>query len=260
MSRFESLEFDDPAKAGKASTGTPVRNAGYFLRLADKAFLDGTLESALKYYSKGLEQDRLLFPCWLGQVRILIDLGEYKEANLWADKALELFPEHPELLAAKSIACNRMGLHDKAMTYSDNAVAAEGVTPYVWIARGEALLQRRSKMTGHCFAQALAACESRQAQGLAHLEISRALRYHRRYSQALVHANDAVQQLPRYALAWLELGRCQAALNLEDASKSIEQALQISPECVAARRVLDDLQTRGLGARMKRSLRRIFKK
>lgn len=260
MSRFESLEFDDPTKVKSSSTGTPIRNAAYFRRLADRDFLNGRLEPALKNYSKALEQDNLVFPCWLGQVRILIELGEYKEADVWADKALELFPEHPELLAAKAIACCRTGLLDKAMAYSDNAASGRGVTPYVWITRGEVLLRRRSKMAEHCFSQALSACEHREARGLVHLEISRLLRHHRRFTKALLHANEAVQLLPRYAVMWLELGRCQAALNLEDASQSLQQALELNPRCAQARQILDDLRSQGLGARMKRSLRKIFRR
>ena len=36
-------------------------------------------------------------------MRMLIELGEFREAKLWADKALERFPHEPELLAAKAV-------------------------------------------------------------------------------------------------------------------------------------------------------------
>ena len=36
-------------------------------------------------------------------MRALIELEEFQEAKLWADKALERFPNEPELLAAKAV-------------------------------------------------------------------------------------------------------------------------------------------------------------
>ena len=40
---------------------------------------------------------------------MLVELGEYQEAKLWADKAIEKFPGDPELLAAKAVALARSG-------------------------------------------------------------------------------------------------------------------------------------------------------
>ncbi len=153
MSRFESLEFDDkrraarPAGSGPAqATGTPVRDAAYFRHAADRASRAMRFELALQNYSKALEQDSAAFECWLGQVKMLIELGEYREAMLWADKALEMFPEHPELLAAKAEAAARSGDLHKAMAYTDNALSKKRVTAFVWLSRGEVLLARRSRM------------------------------------------------------------------------------------------------------------------
>jgi hypothetical protein len=41
-------------------------------------------------------------------VQMLVMLGEHREARLWADKALELFSNNGELLAAKAQACARL--------------------------------------------------------------------------------------------------------------------------------------------------------
>ena len=262
MSRFESLEFDEPkAKArakGAEATGTPIRDAAYFRGVADKEFLAGHIESALRNYSRALEQDNALFPCWLGQVRSLIELQEYKEADLWSDKALELFPEHPELLAAKAVAMCRMGMLKKALAFSDNAVTGKGATPFVWVARGEVLLQRKSKMAEHCFSQAAAACEGRESQALVQLDIARTLRHYRRFSQALAHATEAVQGRPRSAAAWLEQGLCQAALGLRDARTSLAQVLQLDATSVRAREALKVLDQRGACSGVGRFFRRLF--
>lgn len=80
---------------------------------------------------------------WTGQVRALIELGELREATLWADKALDRFPDHTELLAAKAGALGRSGFLDEAIAFSDASIEQRGDTPYVWLARGDVLLARR---------------------------------------------------------------------------------------------------------------------
>ena len=85
-----------PGRARAAAQGAPPRDAEYFLEQAEKCFLAGDYELALRNFSRSLEQNPAQFEGWFGQVRMLIELGEYEEALLWADKALELFPEHPE--------------------------------------------------------------------------------------------------------------------------------------------------------------------
>jgi len=261
MTRFDSLEFDDHPKAGAeqraAASGTPIRDAAYFRSAADRQFMAGNLEAALQNYAKALEQNKAEFPCWLGQVRALIELGEYREANIWADKALELFPEHPELLAAKAVAACRMGMLDKAMAYSDNAASGANVTPYVWIARAEVLLHRKSKMAAHCLQQALIGCDGHQSHGRLHLDISRMLRFYRRYSQALEYASQAVQAMPRESAAWAELGLCQSSLGLRDATTSFEQALQLNPDSSLAKTGMKSMRGRGFGGRIRGFFRRL---
>jgi len=93
---------------------------------------------------------------WTGQVRMLIELGEFREAKLWADKALETFPSDPELLAAKAVALARAGDLSGALAFSDAAIEERGNTPYVWLARGDVLLARKEKRAASCFERALA--------------------------------------------------------------------------------------------------------
>ncbi|MGD2175485.1 MAG: hypothetical protein PVJ27_08785, partial [Candidatus Brocadiaceae bacterium] len=165
--RFDSLEFEErrhrrenrPDEGARSETGTPARDAAYFRAAGDAEFRLGLYESALRAYSRALEQDGTVFVCWLGQVRSLLALGEYEEADLWADKALELFPEHPDLLSAKALAAVRRGLVPRAMAYSDNALSREGVSPFVWLCRGEVLTVRGSSMAEHCFEQAAVVSE-----------------------------------------------------------------------------------------------------
>jgi len=62
----------------------------------------GDFEHALRAYARVLEYNSQNPAAWTGQVRMLIELGEFHEAKVWADKALERFAHEPELLAAKA--------------------------------------------------------------------------------------------------------------------------------------------------------------
>lgn len=260
MSRFANLEFDDrqqgPAESKARGKGAPIRDAAYFQQEAEKYRLAGDFEVALRNYSRMLEQNSALFEGWFGQVRMLIELAEYEEALLWADKALELFPEHPELLAAKSVASNRSGALEKAMAYSDNAIGRKGVTPYVWIARAEALLARNSQTARHCLSNAVTLAGN--GAPLARLESGRILLRSGQCAGALEYLSKAVTDLPTAPLAWLELGRCQAALGLAEAETTLSQCLTLRPHWDAAKRALMHFRKRGLFSRLRARLRRLF--
>src|SRR3954468_10315304 len=86
---------------------------------------------------------------------MLIELGEFGEAKLWADKALEKFPNDAELLASKAVALGRTGDVKGAMLFSDAAVEQRGDTPYVWLARADVLLAREEKRAEASFERAL---------------------------------------------------------------------------------------------------------
>ena len=256
MSRFENLEFGDakPRPIRTGADGTPTRSAGYFLEEAEKLYLAGDFEQALRNYSRALEQNAAEYEGWFGQVRMLIELGEYEEALLWANKALELYPEHPDLLASKSVASTRTGDLEKAMAYTDNALSQRGATPYVWLARAEALLKRGSATATHCVSNAVAAAGN--AAPRVELEAGRTLLRAGHCAPALGHLRKAVGFLPHSALAWLELGRCQAALGFPEAAMTLSQCLTLRPNWRPAQAALERFQRRGLISRVQGFLRR----
>jgi tetratricopeptide (TPR) repeat protein len=260
MSRFGNLEFDDGRPRRRAAaglgSGTPVRDSAYFMQAGEEDFRAGRLESALKDYSRALECDGTIHECWLMQVRILTELGEYKEATVWADKALELFPESPELLSAKAVASVRMGMLRQALDYSDNAMAKQGATPFVWLARGEVMLARESRMAGHCFDQAERLCAEPTLHAWMNVELARVYRRYGRYSQALLHASSAAVALPQHPTALLELGHCQQELGLPDARLSYEQVLDLDPMADGAKRGLEACDHMGTWKAIKRFFRR----
>ena len=107
MKRFDRLEFDAPEPQKKP--GSPAQAAleavgdhdeHHWLKRAEDERRSGFFENALRFYSRSLEVNKTLVQGWLGQVQMLIALGEYPEAELWARKALELFRNNGDLLAA----------------------------------------------------------------------------------------------------------------------------------------------------------------
>ena len=156
MKRFTHLEFDDSSRSPDSSgKGESIRDADYFYQRAVQCFLHGDFESALRNYSRALEVNSTFFDGWAGQIWMLIELGEFPEALVWADKAVESFPEHPELLAAKGLACLRDAKYDEAKAYSDNSIAKDNVTPRVWLVRAEVLLQSKSRVADNCISKAI---------------------------------------------------------------------------------------------------------
>ncbi len=244
MDRFSRLEFGDSASSrSEKPQGEPVRDADFYHKEAVKYWLAADYELALRNYARVLEQNNTAFDAWAGQVLMLIELGEYPEARMWADKALELFPEHPELLALKAVACARDAKMDEAVAYSDNAVSKDNLTSRVWLARAEIFLDRRGPIAEGCIAKALA-CAGKQSS-LVKLEAGKLLSGARNHVLAIQYLKDAVHALPKSALAWYELGCCQAKLGLAEAVHSLEQSQTLRPDWDLPRKMLHKVEKRG---------------
>lgn len=249
MDRFSQLEFGDEKKPqGRPSGGEPARDAEYYSHEATKYWLAADYEIALRNYSRVLERNRTSFEAWSGQVLMLIELSEYREAGVWADKALELFPEHPELLALKALACARDARMEQAVAYSDNSVSKENPTPRVWLSRAEIFLHRKKSVAEACIDRAIS-CAGNLAP-IVRLEAGRLLSRKRNYGLALQYLRDAAQSLPRSPLAWYELGCCQARLGLPEAIHSLEQCLTLRPNWDEAKKMLDKVGHKGFFKRL----------
>src|SRR2546421_5552119 len=141
MGRFGNLEFEGESEAGgDLDESSLLKGETQYWTEAQAAFANGNFESALRRFSKVLEFNPQNAGAWTGQVRMLIELGELKEAGLWADKALERFPQESELLAAKAVALARSGELQEALAFSDASIEERGDTPYVWLARADVFL------------------------------------------------------------------------------------------------------------------------
>jgi tetratricopeptide (TPR) repeat protein len=202
----------------------------------------------LRSFARALEFNPRSAVAWVGQVRMLIELGEFKEAKLWADKALEHFPHDPELLAAKAVALARTGDLKAALAFSDAAMQARGDTPYVWLARGDVLLARRERRAAFCFEKALA---QEPQNWLWHWLASRVHYYYRQFARALKLVQHALSLDASRVVLWIQLGLCQRAIGLvNQAETSFAQARELAPDCPEAKAALTELAHRGLLSRL----------
>ncbi len=229
--RFSNLEFDDKRRS-ESDEGTRThheRDAWHHLEQANQAHRDGRFEEALRLYTRCLQEDRKLIRAWVGQVQMLVNLGEFHEARVWSDKALELFRNNGELLATKAQACIRLKDRRTAMASSDGSMQAPGSSPWRWIARGDVLLGAHQSHHDDCFERALA---EPSADWFDRVIIARTCAYYGRFAAAIAYLNRALELEPANAYTWCELGCCQAAVGLTGAARqSLDRCLELRPDC-----------------------------
>ena len=258
MPRFDRLEFDpqpeerpDGLPTGRASRSATSEQ---WLRKADDQRRRGLYENALRYYSRALELDKSLVAGWLGQVQMLIQLGEHPEAELWARKALELFRGQGDLMAGRAQALARIGDRKQAMELCDAALKQEGHSAYRWMVRGELMVAGRDEIDRHCFDKAVQA----DPDWLVPLEIALIYLEHDLPSKALLRARQAVEKAPQQLLLLVRPGALRAGARARPAGRAELPAL---PRAVAEARRGGPATRRAVRTRpwsLKRGLRRLL--
>jgi tetratricopeptide (TPR) repeat protein len=256
MSRFSNLEFGDESEDQLPEQKMLVKDEAYYLAEARTAFESGNFESALRLYSKVLEFNPQNTAAWAAQVRMLIEMREYREARLWADKALERFPRDPELLAVKAVTLGRSGDLQGALAFSDASIEERGDTPYIWLARGDVLLAREEARADFCFEKALLLAP--HDWFIAWLA-ARIRSFYEQFAVALKLLQKAVELNAGHFLLWLELGKCQQARGRGGrALTPFTQPRQLNPRCHEASDALTRLSSAGIGTRLRGWWRRVF--
>ena len=230
MSRFGNLEFGDSPQR-EESLAEPLKDEAFYLNEAREFFEGERFEQALRSYARALEHNPKSAAAWGGHVRMLIELGEFREAKVWAEKALALFPREAELLAAKAVALARAGDTKAALAFSDAAIEVESATPspYTWLARGDVLLARKEKRAEYCFEKALALARENWVWVWV---ASRIQMFYEQSAQALKLAQQALALEPARAILWQQLGRCEAALGIHaKAQQSLARARELDRTC-----------------------------
>ena len=237
MPRFDRLELESSEQPGRspggAATGSPGPDSPQpdgdpqWLRQAEENRRQGLYENALRFYSRALEQDKSLVAGWFGQVQMLIFLDEYPEAELWARKALEIFRNNAELMAARAQALCRMGDPKKAHPLCDAALAQPGHAAYRWVVRGELMLAGKQDIDRHCFDKAL----QLDSDWLLALEIALIYLHYRQPSKALQRARQAVEKASHIAYCWYIQGCCEQELGLDSQARlSFKRCLELCPK------------------------------
>lgn len=258
MSRFINLELGGNAENDSGAKASLVGDEAHFSAEARTAFESGNFEGSLRLYSKVLEFNPANAPAWTGQVRALIELGEFREAKLWADKALERFPHEPELLAAKAVALGRSGDLPAALAFSDASIEERGDTPYIWLARGDVMLARSERRAEFCLEKAL---QMAPQDWVTAWLAGRVRLYYRQFITALRHLQQAVEWNADHFFLWVELGRAQRGTGLSAAAeRSFHHALELNPQCAAASTALANLSEGGIFAGLGNAWRRLFSK
>ncbi|MCC8190764.1 MAG: tetratricopeptide repeat protein, partial [Planctomycetes bacterium] len=210
-----------------------VRDARYHLDRALAYELDGEHEKALNAYSAALGEDPLALTAWTRQLWMLVMLEETVEAVVWADRALQSFPNDPDILALKSLAQYRNGLVEPARALNDTALAATRDSAPVWLARGEIHLGSDVKSALACFKRAEAAPGEK---GLTQLRAGDILFRRRRFVEAVEYYRGATQAYPDSSWAWYGFGRAERAVGREDvALVALDRAISLSPRTVRYR-------------------------
>jgi len=242
--RFTNLELHDERREEEfALEERQTRRSDEVgcLAQADEAYRWGRFETALQMYTRCLETNRAVIPAWVGQVQMLVQLGEYNEARLWSDKALELFRDNGELLAAKAQACARLRDYRAAFACSDASLRVPGSSPSRWQARGEVLLAKGQGYYDESFQRSLT--ES-QANWFDRVVIARIYLFYRRAANALQYLRAAVQLEPTQGIVWFEMGNGQLALGLTSAARtSYERCLELRGDYREARVALESLES-----------------
>ncbi len=237
--RFANLEFREEHDGEAVIRGrqtAELLDEHHYLAAAQEEYRWGRFEKALRFYTRCLDQNRAMVPAWVGQVQMLVQLGEYHEARVWSDKALELFRDNGDLLAAKAQACVRLKDSQAAMTCSDGSMQAPGSSPWRWQVRGEILLARGRGHFDECFRKSL---NESAADWFDYVVIARIYQYYRKASNALYYLRQAAQMEPACGYVWFAMGHCQAALGLTAAARSsYDRCLELRGDYVEAREAL----------------------
>lgn len=228
MERFDWLEVQKakPKPEGPPDAGFDERH--YFDK-AEAAYRRGNYEFALRHYGKALNENPNMWEAWTGQVLCLTELDELEEAKLWANKALDRFPQCADLLAVRGLVAAKLGDGADAMTYSDRAIAKKDAAGRVWLLRGLALLcLEPAQHHEGCFIKAK---EEGSHDGYAELRIGMAYLDNGEAHLAKEMLSRSTEMDSENPLAWSRLGQCYERLfAYGQAQLCYERALALQPE------------------------------
>lgn len=228
MPRFDKLEFGGPSDDSRKPEvpDDRRRDETHWMQQAEQNRRIGQYENALRLYSRALELNKSLVTGWLGQIQMLIQLGEPRQAEMWCRTGLGLFPGNAGLMAGRAQAFCRMGSLRQAHELSDGSLQQDGKLAYGWLVRGELMVSCKQAIDEHCFDNA----QQLDPDWLVPLEIALVYLHYHVPSKGLVRARRAVEQAPDCHYAWYVQGLCQEQLGFDSrARQSYERCTELCP-------------------------------
>jgi len=249
MARFEWIEYKENEEQKErvreeAQHCHEEYNEDHYLKLAEKAFEDGLLSNALKYFSRALNLNNKLKRAWIGQVLCLIGLGQYNEAVVWADKALDFCRDDAELLSAKAYALNRVGAKEEAIRQSDQSIEKGKVTWFVWIARGDIMLDTNCSDAEYCFLRAIELADENwlvyMMVGTSFLSVHNASKAQHYLQKALALSGNNPLLYFHLANAYYQSG------NIERSKNCLKRAIELRPDFSEALVMMEKLSRKSI--------------
>ena len=111
-----------------------------WLNVAHDHYFHGNFLDGMKGYARVLQLDQSQVSAWIGQVRILVDVGRYEGAIYWADRGLALLGDTRLLAFAKAYALAYAGKVEDARVII-NIPVEKSESPMLWLLRGEVFLR-----------------------------------------------------------------------------------------------------------------------
>jgi tetratricopeptide (TPR) repeat protein len=143
---FEDLLLGRDAGQTRRADGSAMaeqgKKGGSVLHRAQEAYFRGNYLDALKHYSEVLARDERESTAWVGQTRVLVDIGEYDGAVYWADKGYDACGGGTILSFAKALALAYAGQIAQAKSLI-NVPVEKDEAAMLWLLRGEVLIRLR---------------------------------------------------------------------------------------------------------------------
>lgn len=248
MGRFSKLETGAGAESEKDSEKGPfglrtkVRNKpqadssagpdydqGHYQAEGDKFFFNGEYEKSLRAYSRAMQVDHSAIEPWIGQVLALINMKQYREATMWAMRAVELFPEDANLSSLQGLTLALTGARQRAISCSDFAMARPGGgCAFTWAMRGQILSHADNPNAAFCFDKVE---ETRNPEDWRILMIvGDFLVNEKKYARGLQFLRKAVENTSGNAWLWKRIGFANEHLGFtQPALEAYTTALDINP-------------------------------
>lgn len=243
IGRFEFLEFPEEGEKDSSEktleeTKEKYRDQHHYLQEAWKKYREGDFEQALLCYSKALRFDSSLIVAWEGQVRCLVDLGEFREAETWLTKALGLYPKNSRLLSVNALVYSLSGRFEEAITASDEAIAVKSEDfPFLWLDRGAVLLLKGNVDSARV--NFLKVLEEYSNEFFWYLRVGLLYMKAGKGTLAVELLLKASELAPAVPFVWYKLGQAYLLINNQSgAKKALEKALEVNKDYALAEKEL----------------------